>query len=348
MEERTPSPGQDPSPAGERETTAERGHAASAPVLPYIYRVTKYDPADRDEQGHYQGAEDIAGDHGPVEAAYLAAVAAFAADSDVTRVAIREPAVAHLVHFGLEPAVDGHGLAGLFPPDLTGYHDGAEVPLTVALELVRAMLRDNGAWCRLEAGDRFFIHVGWDQYVYVGSVVPCRRAVALAHQHGLFADRLTRSPYDVRLDGEPAARCADASFWSDLAALTREHGTVLLEEGHLHNVSRWHRITADTCDAVRARLAPRSRLLVWPGLRTDVAAVLAGLPGEGASEIVWQRPDGIITSRCVDEEDHGQVPALLAGATAVTILSGYADDRHPLLTGVLPDPDGVLRARWTP
>ncbi|MFD7004218.1 hypothetical protein ACFWA5_50440 [Streptomyces mirabilis] len=27
--------------------------------LPYVYRVTKYNPADRDEHGHYTGSEDV-------------------------------------------------------------------------------------------------------------------------------------------------------------------------------------------------------------------------------------------------------------------------------------------------
>jgi len=35
-------------------------------------------PADRDERGHYNGAEDTMSDHGPVEAAYLEGIAAFA------------------------------------------------------------------------------------------------------------------------------------------------------------------------------------------------------------------------------------------------------------------------------
>jgi hypothetical protein len=43
------------------------------------------------------------------------------------------------------------------------------VPIDVGLALVRAMLRDSGAWCRLEAEGAFAVHVGWDQYEYVGS-----------------------------------------------------------------------------------------------------------------------------------------------------------------------------------
>ncbi|MFF8847641.1 hypothetical protein ACF08N_33865 [Streptomyces sp. NPDC015127] len=60
----------------------------------FVHRITKYNPADRDERGHYTGAEDTVSEHGPVEAAYLAAVAAFAeGTSGVNRLEIREPAV---------------------------------------------------------------------------------------------------------------------------------------------------------------------------------------------------------------------------------------------------------------
>lgn len=160
----------------------------------FVHRITKYDPADRDEHGHYTGAEETVSDHGPVEAAYLAAIGAFAEASGIDRLEIREPEVTVFVHFGVEPPVGGHGLGGLFPPDLAGYHDGAEVSLPVALELVRAMLRDQGAWCRLEAGDVFTVHVGWDQYVYVGSDRLCSDAVARTRELGLFPEPMTTSP----------------------------------------------------------------------------------------------------------------------------------------------------------
>ncbi|MFI5476875.1 hypothetical protein ACIA6D_42790 [Streptomyces cacaoi] len=87
-------------------------------MLAYVYRVTKYDPADRDEHGHYTGLEDTDSDHGEVEAAYLQAVAAFATETGVDHLDIREPGVPSFAHFGTEPAVDGYGLDGLFPPAL--------------------------------------------------------------------------------------------------------------------------------------------------------------------------------------------------------------------------------------
>ncbi|MFG2133082.1 hypothetical protein ACGFNV_35570 [Streptomyces sp. NPDC048751] len=51
--------------------------------LPYVYCVTKYNPADRDEYGHYTGTEGTGSDHGEIEAAYLQAVLACAVDRPV-------------------------------------------------------------------------------------------------------------------------------------------------------------------------------------------------------------------------------------------------------------------------
>jgi hypothetical protein len=141
---------------------------------PHVYRITKYDPADRDDRGAYRGSEDVSSDHGSVETSYLAAVTAFAENAGVTRLTIRDPAVSGVVHFGVEPLIDGHGLRALLPPDLTSYHDGARITLKVGRELVRAMLRDNGAWCRLESEDRFFIHLGYDHRTTFGVKRLCK------------------------------------------------------------------------------------------------------------------------------------------------------------------------------
>src|SRR6266851_3021302 len=317
-------------------------------LLPHTYRVTKYDPADRDEHGRYVGVESLRSDHGPVEAAYLASVAAFAQESGVTYLAVREPGLV-VANFGLEPTIDGHGLAGLFPPDLTGYHDGARVSILVGLDLARVMLRDNGAFCRLGVEDRFFVHVGVDQYVYVGSAVPCERSVALAHDRGLFPEPVDASPLATEFTDDTAGtrQPADDAWWARLASLVTQRGAVMLEEGYVLNASRWHQVAAADVGTVQARLAPRSRLLVWPDLSTDVDTVLAGLAPDDLIEVVWQNSGGRITSRLVDEGGYAGLPALLAGARAALVVSHILDERHPLLAGVLPDADGVLRARWS-
>lgn len=316
-------------------------------MLPYVYRVTKYDPADRDQHGHYAGAEPATSDHGPVEAAYLRAVAAFAEDTGVDQLAIREPQLGGFAHFGLEPPIDGYGLADLFSAGPAGFHDGALVPISVGLELVRAMLRDNGAWCRLEVEGAFTVHVGWDQYLYLGSSRPCEAALTRTRALGLFPERLDASPYDFAPD-DPAyvQRPADADFWARLDWTVSAHRAVFLEEAFAANASRWHRLSSDTIETVRSRLAPRSQLAVWPDLLTDVDTAVAALPDEGLVEIIWEDQDGQITSTVVDETQFEAVTSQLASARAAGVVSLYAGEDLPLFTAVLPDSDGVLRARW--
>ncbi|MGW6742985.1 S1 RNA-binding domain-containing protein [Streptomyces sp. NPDC055025] len=313
--------------------------------LPYVYRVTKYNPADRDEHGHYTGSEDVFSDHGEVEASYLQAVAAFARDTGVDHLVVREPQIPSLAHFGIEPPVDGFGLDGLFPADPTGFYDGAEVPLDVGLELVRAMLRDNGAWCRLEEEGTFAVHVGWDQYLYIGSVQPCEEALTRTRTLGLFPERLDASPYGMETQ-EDVQRPGDDEFWAGLHWAVAADRAGLLEEMHLQNTSRWHRLTRDTIDTVRAGLAPRARLAVWPNLSSDINEVLGALPADGLIEGVWQDKDGRIHSAVADDDEFPELTARISGAEAAALLSVYADDRAPLFTAVMPDSDGVVRARW--
>lgn len=146
---------------------------------------------------------------------------------------------------------------------------------------------------------------------------------------------------------DTAPHPADAPWWAKLAALAAERGTVILEEGYVLNASRRHQVTAATVDTVQARLTPRARFWVWPDdLSPDVDTVLAGLSPDGLVDLVWQGPDGRLSSRLVDHAASPELRALLAGARAAMAISGLVDERRPLLTGVLPDPDGVLRARW--
>lgn len=316
-------------------------------MLPYVYRVTKYDPSDRDQHGHYAGAEPATSDHGPVEAAYLHAVAAFAEDTGVDQLAIREPQLGGFAHFGLEPPIDGYGLADLFSAGPAGFHDGALVPIAVGLELVRSMLRDKGAWCRLEAEGAFAVHVGWDQYLYIGSNLPCETALARTRALGLFPERLDASPYDFAPD-DPGyvQRPADADFWARLHWTVSAYHAVFLEEDFAVNASRWHRLTRDSIETVRSQLAPRAQLAIWPDLLTDVDTAVAALPDEGLVEIVWEDEDGQITSTVADETQFEAVTSQLASARAAGVVSMYAGEDLPLLTAVLPDGDGVLRARW--
>lgn len=320
----------------------------SAEPLPFTYRVTKYDPADRDDDGAYTGAEDSVSDHGPVEAAYLDAFTAFAEDAGIDRVELREPEIGGFINFGLEPHIEGLGLRGLFPDDLSGYHDGASVSLDTARELVRAMLRDNGAWCRLEVDGRFTAHVGYDQYLYLGTSVLPDRAVALAEASGLFAERIEWSPVAWESD-DPPARPADSSFWDEVAALVTARGPLVLCERFVGNASRWHRLTPERMDQVRTGLVPRSCVEVWPDLSTDLRRVRRQLRRAlrlAPSTLVSADGQGELTNQLLFRRR--EATAAMTGASAALVVSGTDDGHGPLATAVLPDSDGVLRARWTP
>ncbi|MFD7734292.1 RNA-binding protein [Kitasatospora phosalacinea] len=311
-------------------------------MLPYAYRVTKYDPARRDECGRYTGTEDTDSDHGPIEAAYVAAVAAFAADSGVTELEIREP---ELVRPG---GPEGAELDALLPGGREGLHDALRVDVPTAQELVRVMLRGNGLWCRLEAEDRFAVHIGWDLYMYVGSHLPCERAAAATDASGLFAERIGASPYDHEPEArEVEQRPADGEFWERLRWCTERGEAALLEEGHVLHTTRWHRLTPANLDAVRARLAPRARLQARPDILGDADGVAARLAAtteeDGTRELVVEHADGRITSGI---HAPGDPAPDLSAARGAALLSIYAGEDLPLFTAVRPDPDGVLRARW--
>ncbi|MYS05881.1 S1 RNA-binding domain-containing protein [Streptomyces sp. SID6041] len=81
---------------------------------------------------------------------------------------------------------------------------------------------------------------------------------------------------------------------------------------------------------------------MWPDLLTDVDTAVAALPDEGLVEILQEDEDGQI----VDETRFEAVTSRLATARAAGVVSMHAGDDLPLFTAVLPDSDGVLRARW--
>ncbi len=152
----------------------------------YQYRITKFDPANRDPAGHYL-AEDwhlysqigeafggvvlTAEEYLRVESAYIATAQRFHLESGL-------PAIRAV-------SVEGHGDRGA-PCE-------AEVILSERLPAIcRAMLREE-YWCRIE-GDGFFIHFGWDFYMYVGAPNPCEAALEYARSLNLFPEVFT-SPY---------------------------------------------------------------------------------------------------------------------------------------------------------
>jgi hypothetical protein len=171
------------------------------------WRVTKYDPARRDERGRYQGddwtaASDIGGEFGgrtlsleeylAVEDRYVAAAMHFLRESGLDGLTVVD------LETGPPDALpDDLPLPELLaagPPITEGQRlSGAELERAIRLNL-RALI-----WCKLEELGRFFIHVGHDYYMYTGSAVPCPESIAFAARIGLFVDEMD-SPYTIATD----------------------------------------------------------------------------------------------------------------------------------------------------
>ncbi|MFF7248808.1 S1 RNA-binding domain-containing protein [Embleya sp. NPDC008237] len=312
-------------------------------MAPSVYRITPYDPADATSGKHirHDCRESVA-------AAYSAALGTFALDAGIDRLTIDNPMKNGFHSFSECSGAGGHELDGLFPYNLTGYHDGALVPLGTALGLVRAMLLGHGLWCRLVGDDGFFVHVGYERDVYLGSADPLHEAEIRARALGLFVEQVDASPYDPATDEVAEDRAADDAFWAELIELVAERGGVLLEERRVGNAYRWHRLTnAPEVDAVRTELTPRARLAAWPDLIEEGEAIRAAIARqERLALLVQQYPGGGFYDARIAEQAMARDRIISAPGHRAALVLLEPSDRDPFLAGVLPDSDGILRARW--
>lgn len=151
------------------------------------YRVTKYDPANRDAGGAYtlhtwtsfsdigylfNGSALSEAEYLQVENAYIASALEFLHESGVSSLTVRE--------------LENHHGARL------PFSEGASLSLEQLKTALSRTLREE-FWCKLEGPDSF-IHIGYDYYMYVGVPVRCSRAEQVAGELGLFVEPF-RSPY---------------------------------------------------------------------------------------------------------------------------------------------------------
>ena len=166
-----------------------REAAAACRELPHQFRLTKYLPEVRGDSGAFLGDDwtsisDIGRRFGGrtltlteylrVESRHVVAVASFMEESGVESVTVAD--------------AERGALPGL------PLRDGLVLSPLQALDVVRHELREE-AWCRLQDPGRFFVHVGYDYYVFIGSAVPCPRSIRLAAELGLFVEEQVMSLY---------------------------------------------------------------------------------------------------------------------------------------------------------
>jgi hypothetical protein len=145
------------------------------------YRVTKYNPAFRDQWDHYTRAEWIMfKDIGKTYSGVL-----FTRE-EYERV--EEAYVQTALSFLRESGLFSMRVAGLENPrtQALDFQNDSILPLDRIGEIIRRILREE-FWCRLERSERF-IHFGWDYYMYIGVPHPCPTAEARAVELGLYVE----------------------------------------------------------------------------------------------------------------------------------------------------------------
>ncbi len=153
----------------------------------YQYRVTKFDPKNRNDQGHYLADEwtsisDIGKsfrgrtfskeNYEQVESSYLFAIETFLAKSDIATLCIKS----------LEQRAEQFN-----------FKLGAALGIGEILEISRLALREK-LWCRLANPGQAYIHFGRDYYMNVGVPRLCTEAILAVELKGLFVEP-HRSPY---------------------------------------------------------------------------------------------------------------------------------------------------------
>ena len=170
------------------------------------FRVTKYDPARRDERGAFLDRDwtshaDIDGvfgektlqvaDYLEVESAYVAAARAFFEAAGCPLLTVID-----LESHEAPPRTVSLGLADILEPPV---HEGDKIGDGELDRICRLNLREL-VWCKLEAESKaFYLHFGYDFYMYVGAQAPSEEIIRRVEASGLFVEPM-RSPY---LDEEP-------------------------------------------------------------------------------------------------------------------------------------------------
>ncbi|MBO0905547.1 DUF7683 domain-containing protein [Jiella sonneratiae] len=164
----------------EREGSTDFG----APFTLFTYRITKYDPSRRDASGAFTEPDWTSmSDVGKAIRGEVLSPERYLATEDSYVAYILwffdRPGLAHLRMTGVETANLGENLKKSMrdpktfdPRFLTIAPEEDGILLRADIAAVCRMVLREIFWCRLEVAERFFVHFGWDYYVYVGSPVP--------------------------------------------------------------------------------------------------------------------------------------------------------------------------------
>lgn len=161
------------------------------------WRVTKYNPLHREDGADspytvdtWTQVEDLhegkvcVEEYKQVEDSYVNACMLFAKETGLKKIKV----VDFINDMTSSEVLIEHKL------DLPDSRDDLEeVAIEELADLVRKNLR-GVLYCKIEGENNFYIHFGYDFYMYIGSEFSCESAIKLVEESGLFVEEIV-SPY---------------------------------------------------------------------------------------------------------------------------------------------------------
>jgi hypothetical protein len=171
--------------------------------IKYQWRVTKYNPDFRNEKGYYtltdewtcpseigkiiNGREFTLNEYLQVESAYVKAVINIIEESGLNSLRILQ-----LSKWDIS---EEDRTTTLFEKEFDELILKEDLFVNKnEICLICKMVLRNFLDCQLYFKDKFFVHFGWDYYMYIGSFENCISAIKVAQNNGLFVEKI-QSPY---------------------------------------------------------------------------------------------------------------------------------------------------------
>lgn len=167
----------------------------------FFWRVTKYNPMDRDANGRY--LEDTWTSYSDINKTYNNQILTI--DEYIKTENAYVDAILQIFDCLKLSSLRINALEknGIKPADLASnahlitlyesIHAGSLITKQDIDALVRLVLREN-IWCKLESNE-MLVHFGYDFYMYIGSIKPCNAAIKNIETTGLFVESIEASPY---------------------------------------------------------------------------------------------------------------------------------------------------------
>lgn len=188
--------------------------------IKYQWRVTKYNPDYRDEFGHYTLREDWTSPYDignvfikkeftlkeylQVESSYINAVITFLEECGIEFLRV--------LHLEERDLTEEDKSSFLFESEYENVVIQEDKLLNKEeIQLICRMVLRDFLHCHFYFNDVFFVHFGWDYYMYIGSNVHCSEAIKEVTKSGLFVEPM-QSAYYIAED-----EITRSVAWSDIS-----------------------------------------------------------------------------------------------------------------------------------